>query len=541
MRLEYWVVLLLGIAVGSGGCGRSSSPLEEPDSRRVSPAVESPPPKTSFEKIRGPAVAGMFYPQHEEELAKEVDQLLAEADPPPLENVRGLVCPHAGYAYSGKTAAIAYKTVAAKPFRTVVVMAPSHYASFEGASLPDVEAYETPLGMIPLSPKAAELARLDPFQLDPSCDVRRPQWWRQSPKELPAFGEDTPHSWEHSIEVQLPFLQRALGGFELVPIVFGQLDPEAVAKTLQTLIDESTLVVASSDLSHYHPYETAKGLDAACVEAICALNPEWMQQQEACGKGPIITLIHLARMKGWKAKLLEYCNSGDTSGDKSQGVVGYAAIVFYEPSGVTAVEDAAPSGSSTHRFTAEQEEFLLRLARNAVKAAVQHRRLPAPPADEVDAALTGPRACFVTLTIDGQLRGCIGGIFPQEPLYQAVIRKAQSAAVADRRFPPVTSKELEQIKVEVSVLTIPRRLSFTSAEQLLDKLRPEVDGVVLRIGQRQSTYLPQVWKQIPDRVEFLDHLAEKAGLEASAWRGDGVNVLVYQAEAFSEGEISFNP
>ena len=540
------LLLVLGLLVGLGGCGSPSPPTaDNPDSWQTQPKT--------FEKVQGMAVAGLFYPRHEDDLAKTVDGYLNAAKPEPIKNLRGLVCPHAGYEYSGATAAVGYKLLAGRDVRTVIVMAPSHYAAFQGAAIPDVEAYETPLGMVPLSPKAAELGRLAPFVVNPPCKVSRPprEQWLRAPKELPAFGEDTPYTWEHAAEVQLPFLQRTLKDFDIVPVVFGNpsapeevaVDPEEVARVLLKHLDDKTLLVASSDLSHFHAYEIAKGLDTTCCQAICSLNTEWMERQEACGKGPILALMHVARNKGWKAKLLDYRNTGDATGDKSRGVVGYAAVAFYDPRGAVDAQrtpDQASHGAPGTLWvrqgkpTAEQQEFLLDLARRTLSETVNYKRFPQVDAAEVPNELTESRACFVTLTKAGQLRGCIGDIFPRRPLYQAVVYSAAAAAMADQRFLPVRPDELDQIEIEISLLSLPTPLELKSPEELLDKLRPGIDGVVLRLGQRQATYLPQVWKQIPGKEEFLGQLAEKAGLERSEWRNPKARILLYQAEAFQE-------
>ncbi|NQT84076.1 AmmeMemoRadiSam system protein B [bacterium] len=282
------------------------------------------------DKVREAAVAGLFYPKEKDVLAAMIDSFLGSVGAPQVENVRGLVCPHAGYRFSGQTAAYSYKQLMGRDVRTVVVMAPSHYSLFRGASIPDVTAYRTPLGTVELSPKAKELAKIGPLVSNPPSQVRRPPWWRESPKKAPPVGEDTPHTWEHSLEVQIPFLQRTLKDFSIIPIVFGQVDAEKVARALVRKVDAKTVLVASSDLSHYYPYDVARRKDASCTKAICDLDIERMKKEEACGKAPILTLMHIARQKGWKAKLLDYRNSGDTAGDKS-GVVGYAAVVFYEP------------------------------------------------------------------------------------------------------------------------------------------------------------------------------------------------------------------
>jgi len=500
------------------------------------PAGQTAPSPAVAQRVRQPAVAGIFYPADAQTLRKAVDDFLAAAKAPRLEQARGLICPHAGYRFSGSTAAEAYKQLTGRGFQTVVVLAPSHYADFKGASIPDVDAYRTPLGSIPLSPKAKVLAKIRPFVTDPPCRVQRPGWWRQASKEIPAFGDDTPHTWEHSLEVQLPFLQRTLDGFELIPVVMRNADPAAVAKVLaEHVLNDRTLFVASSDLSHYYPYQTAKVLDRQCCQAIVNLDIQDMARQEACGKEPILTLMHLARLKGWQAKLLRYRNSGDTAGDKSS-VVGYAAIAFYGPGRPArpASRPATQPRGPDQTYTPRERDFLLKLARQSLIQTVTSGKLPAMDPRSIADKLKEKKGCFVTLTKDGRLRGCIGHILPQEPLYKAVMHNARSAALMDKRFPPVQPGELDQIEIEISVLTVPKPLAYNSPVELLSQLRPGIDGVLLRVGSHQATYLPQVWRQIPSKGLFLSNLAVKAQLQPSAWKGKDASVWTYQAEAFAE-------
>jgi hypothetical protein len=438
-----------------------------------------------------------------------------------VPNLKALICPHAGYEYSGPVAAFGYKLLVGRSFDTVVLLAPSHYAMLEGAAVSRAASFRTPLGTVPISGKARELAGRKPFRLEAPVFVQRPAWAAQASRAAPAAGEDTADTWEHSDEVQVPFLQRTLTGFELVPVVFGEVDPEAAARELAGWVDERTLLVASSDLSHYHPYAAACDLDTRCVRAICDLDLEAMSRQEACGKAPILTLMHLARMKGWRARRLDYRNSGDTAGDRSR-VVGYAAIAFYAPGeeGLGEVD----------------RKRLLSIARATLEAAVRGARLPEVSTNGFPAAFLQPGACFVTLTKAGELRGCIGHLRAVEPLYRAVMDNARSAALRDTRFLPVKPEELGDLSIEISVLTEPRPLSFRSPEELLARLRPREDGVILSIGGRTATFLPQVWEQIPDKREFLAHLARKAGCGPSDWQSPGadVSVSVYRVEAFHE-------
>jgi len=486
-----------------------------------------------FDKVRQAAVAGIFYPRHESTLQQTVDRLLADVKKTPetkrVSNLRALVCPHAGYEFSGPTAAVGYKQLVGRDFSTVILMGPSHYTAFNEAFVSTVDAWQTPLGTIPVSPKAVELAKHDPFTAGTQYEVHRPAWWRQSPKELPPFGQDTPETWEHSVEVQLPFLQQTLPKASIIPVIFGEVDPRKAADSLLPFLDDHTLVIVSTDLSHYHPYAEAEALDKRCIKAVCDLQPEDMTGDDACGHGPLQTLIYIAKQKGWKTRLLDYHNSGDTSGDRS-AVVGYAAIAFYDPH---ETKTTASPKSIPPYYTNSERRFLLELARKSIVAAATDGKSPDERA-KVSEKLREHRACFVTLTKNGALRGCIGSIFPEESLYQAVIRRAHSAAVEDSRFPPVRGNELKQLDIEISVLTIPQPLKFSSPQDLLAKLRPHIDGVVLQVGRRQATFLPQVWEQLPDKQEFLSELSQKAGLAPSAWMDPSAEVLTYQVEAFKE-------
>lgn len=196
-----------------------------------------------------------------------------------------------------------------------------------------------------------------------------------------------------------------------------------------------------------------------------------------------------------------------------------------------------PTAGGQTKMTPDQKHFLLRLARQTIEEVVTTGHMPEVDASNLSSPLTDAAGCFVTLQKEGQLRGCIGHIFPQEPLYRAVRDNARSAALEDPRFRPVQPEELASIEIEISVLTVPQALHFDSPEDLLGKLRPHVDGVVLRIGQRHATFLPQVWEQLPDKETFLGHLSTKAGLPPTAWKGPGAEVLTYQVNAFRESEM----
>lgn len=257
------------------------------------------------EVIRPPAVAGMFYPDEPHTLAGMVDRMLEEATETPLGGkLVALICPHAGYVYSGPVAASGYRLLRGRNYRRVVVLSPSHRVAFRGLALPDCTAFATPLGTVPVWRGCRDLALKEPFLLD-----------------------SRPHAHEHAIEVHLPFLQRTLNDFELVPIVFGATHAPIDASALVPLVDAETLIVVSTDLSHYQPYRLAQEIDRATLDVFLAQNAELAAGTDACGREPTSTLLGLSRRLKWNIQLLDYRNSGDTAGDKSR-VVGYAALAL---------------------------------------------------------------------------------------------------------------------------------------------------------------------------------------------------------------------
>jgi AmmeMemoRadiSam system protein A len=332
-------------------------------------------------------------------------------------------------------------------------------------------------------------------------------------KEKSFVNDERIHSQEHSVEVQIPFLQSVLKDFKLVPIVVGDMNPEELASILEKYVDDDTLVIASSDLSHYYSYEQAVRLDSNCIKAMPEFNYSLMQECEACGIIPILTLMHLAEKQKWRGQLLDYRNSGDTAGDKNR-VVGYGSIAFYQG------------------LNKEEQEYLLELSRKTLESYLKTgQKIEAENIPEKTKEISG---CFVTLNKNHQLRGCIGHILPQESLYQCVIDNTISAAVHDPRFRPVQESELNAIEIDISVLSVPKKLDYKDAVDLKEKLVPLVDGVVLKKNMRSATYLPQVWEQLPDKEEFLSSLCEKAGLNGDCWT-QNPEIQTYRAQVFKEG------
>jgi hypothetical protein len=255
-----------------------------------------------------------------------------------------------------------------------------------------------------------------------------------------------------------------------------------------------------------------------------------MADEDACGKRPILMLLHLAREKGWQTRLLDYRHSGDTSGERAK-VVGYAAIAFFEGDA-----PGTPAELPLDAVTADEQKFLLELARRTLTAATAGRNADPPPPADVPRRLQQRGGCFVTLPKGGELRGCIGHVFACQPLYRDVMTNAVRAALSDPRFPPVTAKELAEVKIEISLLTPPRALTVGTPEELLQKLRPGIDGVMFNLHGRRATYLPQVWEQLPDKEQFLSQLAKKARAAPQAWKDPAAAWLTYQVVAVHETE-----
>ncbi len=457
---------------------------------------------------RPPAVAGLFYPDDPAELRGEVQRLLAAAGGAgalPPKAPKALIVPHAGYVYSGPIAAQAYSRLAGQcgHVRRVVLLGPAHRVALRGLAVPAASAFETPLGTVPIDRDAlALLADLPQVAID-----------------------ERAHTAEHSLEVHLPFLQQLLGTFSLVPLVVGAASTEDVAAVLERLWgDDSTLIVASSDLSHYLGYDDARRVDRDTLAAVLRLEPR-LTHDQACGATPVNGLLALAHRRGMRAELLDLRNSGDTAGDRAR-VVGYAAVAFFEPAGAVALAEETMSVEHGARGVT-----LLAHARASVAQAlgVAH----AAPADA--AFLDEPGATFVTLRVNDRLRGCVGSLAPRRALGEDVRANARAAAFDDPRFTPVEAHEYSALAVEVSVLSPSTPIVAASEDDLLAQLRPGVDGITLECGAGRATLLPQVWDHVSDPRDFVIALKHKAGLDPGFWSPE-VKVSRYTVDKYVEGD-----
>jgi hypothetical protein len=394
---------------------------------------------------------------------------------PRFAHPKALIVPHAGYVYSGGVAASAYGELAGARgvVRRVVLLGPVHRVPVRGLALPAAEGFATPLGTVPIDRSAAKLASALP-QVVTSAAA---------------------HAMEHSLEVQLPFLQRVLGEFSLVPFAVGDASAEEVAQVLERLWGgPETLIVVSTDLSHYHAYDEARRIDGATLDCIEHLSTD-LNHEQACGATPLNGLLRVARTRGLKIRRLAACNSGDTAGGRDR-VVGYASFALDEGAPV----DEVDAGRA-----------LVDVARGAIAADLG---LGAKPQTDAPAWLKQPGATFVTLKKEGALRGCIGSLEAQRSLGEDVAANAVNAAFRDPRFPAVIAAEWHQVEVEVSLLSRARSVHFADEAELLEVIVPGEDGLILEADGRRGTFLPQVWENLPDKRQFLAELKRKAGLPA---------------------------
>ncbi len=456
--------------------------------------------------VRAPAVAGRFYPGEASELREAIAGYLEVARSTVAYEVtcpRALIVPHAGYVYSGPVAASGYAFLESfsDQFDRVVLLGPCHHVPVDGLAYCEADLFETPLGMVPVDVDA--LAGLSRTAFVGPLDAA--------------------HAREHSLEVHLPFLQTVLDEFRVVPLVVGNASAEQVATVLRTLADERTLIVVSSDLSHYEEYDRARGIDVATAEAIVHGRIDELRGDRACGFVPIGGLLELSRERGWAVQCVDLRNSGDTAGPRDR-VVGYGSFV------VTESDDVEPAV-----YGPEDRRTLLDVARWAIRTGLESGTLVTPEPSLYPRVLQQTRASFVTLRIAGKLRGCMGTLEASRPLVEDVAGDAYSAAFRDPRFGPLTADEYDALQYHVSVLSEPTPFPVESEAELLERVRPGVDGLIVVEGGRRGTLLPSVWETLPDVREFVGTLKQKAGLPAEYW-SDSLRFLRYKTEDWGDGD-----
>ncbi len=462
---------------------------------------------------RKPSVAGSFYPDKPANLIKLVNSYLNKV---PEQSINGdikvVISPHAGYIYSGPVAAYGYKTIQGKNYDAVVVLALSHFYPFRGASVFDGNYYETPLGKVAIDRESVSIIKESSDLID-----------------FYPLG----HKKEHSLEVQIPFLQVVLGNnIKLIPIVFGDTSYEtarSVAEVLARISDKKNiLVVATTDLSHYDPYNIAQKKDLETIEEITKMSSQGLQSyfdqktDRACGKCPLVTaLIFADLIKANNISILKYANSGDTAGNKNR-VVGYVSMVITKQ-GETHMK---PAGEN-QEFSEKSKQELFSIVRNTVRGQLTEGKVS--PVESSNPQLQSQNGVFVTLhTKGGALRGCIGCFTSNKPLFKTVQEMALSSAFRDPRFPPVTLDELDNLHVEISVLSPMKKINDVNEIQL------GKHGIYIKKGFNSGTFLPQVATDTGWSLEeFLGHCSrDKAGLGWEGWKN--ADIFTYTADVFGE-------
>ena len=472
--------------------------------------------------------AGQFYPANPIELKETIDEYLMKAKSIQIPgNIQGIWVPHAGYMFSGQIAANAYKTLIGESYDTIILIGPSHYTGIYGASVGLYDFFETPLGKVPVNKELAnQLIKKSSYIKD----------------QLEA------HEYEHSLEVQLPFVQTVLPNTPIVPIVIGRVPLntcKSIAKTIHKLTkDKKILMIASSDMSHYPNYQDAYEVDLRTIDAIMTFDVEKVANLEKfmmrkgfsnlectlCGAEAVYTTMYVCKDRDCKdVRVLPYANSGDISGERYR-VVGYGSAVFYkEDKNKLRAQKRGGQDLEDIQLSENEQKQLFKIARESILKAL--KKEPQTQYNIADENLLKKRGVFVTLTNHGNLRGCIGHFGQDTPLYRLVQEMAVAAAVQDYRFAynPITVDEMDKIEIKISIL------SSLKPIHSVDEIEIGKDGIWIKKGNRSGTYLPEVaTEQGWNAEQFAEHCAvEKAGLDRASWKNDA-DMYIYSSIILKE-------
>jgi hypothetical protein len=478
------------------------------------------------EKVRKSPLAGSWYPADKVELEKQLNGFLKEGGDSSVDGeVFALISPHAGYRFCGRTAARGYGLVNGKEFSRVIILAVNHQPyALRDICVSSYDAYQTPLGNVPVDRVVCdELAKNALFRTVARIEEN-----------------------EHSAEMQIPFLQVTAKNLKIVPLIVGMLsadDRKLAAEAIRKVVDEKTLVVASSDFTHYGPRfgfepfgsgkdlkERIKELDNGAIQEILKGNAggfrAYIEKTSAtiCGHKPIELLLEI--FPGAATKLLHYSSSAELPGGDYSNSVAYASLALYRPA-----KGSVGEGRKDGGLADSEKKTLLKIARDTLELFLEKKTRP----DGTGYVLTPPlkefRGAFVTLKNRGELRGCIGYMEGIKPLWETIVDNAVNAS-QDSRFyhNPVTFKEAKDITIEISVLSPRKKI------EKADDIIIGTHGVEIEKRGHRAVYLPQVApEQGWGRMTMLEHLCMKAGLRKDDWK-EGATFLVFTAEVFSEEE-----
>ena len=425
-----------------------------------------------MEKVKQPSVAGTFYTTDAADLKKQIDTFKENSKNQYTVSARAVIVPHAGLVYSGR---LAFEGISMldKNIENVFIFAPAHRAGFEGLALSSFDGWNTPFGDIEINQGIN----------------------KELEEKFEAKFYDAALEKEHAIEIQIPLIQQLFENVKIIPVLIGMEKPETIEKIIETYYpDTRNGFIISSDLSHFLKDEQAKKLDSITAQMIEAGNIANFSPRQACGMTGILGLTRFANQKNYSLIRIDMTNSSSVSGDKTS-VVGYGCWFLYE-------------GEKNHFLKEHYSDLIKQLCRLSIKSRLEkfNEKINYPQ------VLDEAGACFVTLETNGQLRGCIGSIIAHKTLIEDLLTNAQHAAFSDPRFKPLTKEEFEKTDIAVSVLSEPKPLAFNGEEDLLEKIVPFKDGIIIKDGNHQAVYLPSVWEQLPDKKEFLNSLKIKAGL-----------------------------
>ncbi len=446
--------------------------------------------------VRKPAVAGSFYPADPDQLNAVVEQLLHRTSPC-ADTPKAIVAPHAGYLYSSKPAAAAMSRICHRDnsVSRVVILSPNHKMPVDGVAVPSHEYFATPLGKVPLDREVCDQMVSMPF-----CSLN-----------------DEAHAEEHGIEVLLPFMQRRLENFRIVPLIIGRLDTQSVSRLLHEIWGgPETIIIVSSDLSHYLSDAEARDMDGLTARSVERLNVENIKGNNACGWVPFSGLLEQAKLRDLRVTRHALCNSSDTVGPKEK-VVGYGAWSF--------------EYASSARTDSGTQQVLHHLAKRSLVEGGHGGEVPKIDHRTLPVSLTTERANFVTVYVDGKFRGCRGSIVPHRPWGDDVVQNTFNSAFHDPRVPALTREETHRAEIEISVLSHPRNISCSSIDTLIEQLNPDKDGVILDGEGKRSLFLPKVWSNLSDPREFVKQLLLKGGWPENHW-SENMRAFRFSAELF---------
>lgn len=429
-----------------------------------------------MEKVyKKPSIAGMFYPEDKEKLQNQIDGFKMNCKHLYPITTRAVIVPHAGLIFSGE---LAYRGLSHldKSLKNLFIIAPSHHELFKGIALTSYDGWETPLGRI---------------------DVNTDIVWKLK-ERYGGFYFDQAYRYEHSVEIEVPLIQNLFNeDVKIIPILTQDTDVNLISKLLADYYpDEQNGFIITSDLSHFLTDEQANKLDTYSAKLIEQGNVPALRPENACGYKGISGLSVYSFAKHYSLLRVGLTNSSSTYNDKMR-VVGYGAWILYE--------------DDKNEFIKEYySDFLLKLCHDIIEAPFTKKEIKI----NLDEVFYQRGACFITIEKFGQLRGCIGSTIAHRSLIEDLIEHTKNSAFKDPRFNPIQYNELKDLKISISLLSIPREIRFENEEDLLNQIEEKTDGIIIKDGDHQAVYLPSVWEQLPDKKEFLNNLKVKAGLSA---------------------------